>query len=151
MDNIVSTKDIQRKLMCINKLHRTAAEVNMSATGVRRTQHMILMYLHRCNEKISQKDIAEHFDVSPAAITVSLKKLERDGYVIRRSSENDNRYNEIELSEKGKEVVVYSYNSFEMIDNQTFEGVTDDERAFLVEILDKIIANLKRISSEEAN
>lgn len=150
MEKIVTTKDIQRKLMCINKLHRIAAETKISITGVRRNQHMILMYLYRHNETVSQKDIARHFDVSPAAITVSLKKLERDGYIIRRSSENDNRYNEIELSEKGKEVVVYSYNSFENIDNQTFEGITHEEKIVLANILDKVIANLKAISGKDS-
>ena len=149
MDTVVTTKDIQRKLMHISKLHRIAADAKISVTGIRRNQHMILMYLYRRNESVSQKEIAEHFDVSPAAITVSLKKLERDGYITRRSSKNDNRFNEIELNDKGKDIVIYSYNSFESIDNQTFEGITDEEKVILATILDKVINNLKNISGQD--
>ena len=110
---------------------------------------MILMYLCRCKDKISQKDIAEHFEISPAAVAVSLKKLESGGYIMRRSAENDNRFNEIEITDKGKEIVEYSKNSFEVIDSKTFEGITDDNKQKLADLLDKVICNLKELSGKD--
>lgn len=112
---------------------------------------MILMYLYRNKNvgKISQKDIAKHFEISAAAVTVSLKKLESDGYIKRRSSENDNRFNEIEITELGKEVVDYSHSSFKSIDSVTFEGISSEEQETLAFLLDKIIENLKKDTTQE--
>ena len=45
---------------------------------------MILMYLTRCTTTPSQKDIAKHFEISAAAVAVSLKKLEAGGYIKRK-------------------------------------------------------------------
>ncbi len=149
MENNITPRAIQHKLMCINRIHRSLAGAKMSVTGVHRSQHMILMYLFRCKDKVSQKDIAEHFEISPAAVTASIKKLEKGGYISRRSSKSDNRFNEIELTEKGKEVVDYSFNSFDEIDNKSFKGISKQEKETLVTLLDKIILNLKAISEEE--
>jgi DNA-binding MarR family transcriptional regulator len=107
------------------------------------------MYLNRCNNKVSQKDIAKHFEISPAAVAVCLKKLQSEGYIKRSSSEDDSRYNEIEITEKGKNVVDYSRNVFEAIDTNTFKGISENERKILCEILDKVIVNLKELSGKE--
>lgn len=149
MENNITPRAIQHKLMCINRIHRSLAGAKMSVTGIHRSQHMILMYLFRCKDKVSQKDIAEHFEISPAAVTASIKKLEKGGYISRCSSKSDNRFNEIELTEKGKEVVDYSFNSFDEIDNKSFKGISKQEKETLVVLLDKIILNLKAISEEE--
>ena len=110
---------------------------------------MILMHLYRCKDSISQKDIAKHFEISAAAVAVSLKKLEAGGYIKRKCSENDNRFNEIEITEKGKAVVDFSHCVFEQIDEKTFEGISDDELQTLVELLDKVLSNLKSMNEKE--
>ena len=110
---------------------------------------MTLMYLNRCRDKISQKDIAEHFEISPAAVAVSLKKLEAGGYIVRKTSDNDSRYNEIEITKKGKEIVDFSHSIFEDIDNKTFKGMSEEEKQTLVLLLDKVTNNLKSINDKE--
>lgn len=147
--NSLSPRTIQHKFMCVNRLHRAAVESKMSATGIHRSQHMILMYLYRCKDKISQKDIADHFEISAAAVTVSLKKLENGGYIKRRAAKNDNRFNEIEITDKGKEVVDFSHNVFDSIDNLTFDGITEEEKRTLVSLLDKVIINLKKMNRKD--
>ncbi len=140
---------IQHRLMQINRLHRSAIEAKMTATGIHKSQHMILMYLNRCKSHVSQKEIARHFEISPAAVAVSLKKLESAGFIKRNCSENDNRFNEIEITEKGKDIVNYSHTVFESIDNSAFEGICQEDKQKLAELLDKIICNLKSISGKD--
>ncbi|MBQ5910428.1 MAG: winged helix-turn-helix transcriptional regulator [Clostridia bacterium] len=135
--------------MCINRMHRAVVENRMSATGIHRSQHMILMYLYRCNSKISQKDIAAHFEISAAAVAVSLKKLESGGYIKRKCAENDNRFNEIEITQKGKEIVDISHSIFEEIDAETFADITEEEKKQLVFLLDKVRENLKNMTDKE--
>ena len=135
--------------MGIGRLHRRAVENKIGATGVHKSQHMILMHLYRNNGDLSQKDIAKHFEISPAAVAVSLKKLESGGYIERTSVESDNRFNQINITKKGKELVEYSRKVFEEVDEKAFEGITDSERETLSILLDKITSNLKHFSGKE--
>lgn len=149
MKKTLSSREIQHKFMCIGRMHHCAIESKINTTGVHKSQHMILMYLYRKNGEVSQKDIAEHFEISPAAVTVSLKKLEAGGYIERNCAKTDNRYNEIRITDKGKEVVEYSRQVFECVDEKTFEGISTEERETLVALLDKVIFNLKQFSGKE--
>ena len=140
---------IQRRLMHINRLHRCTVDSKVGKTGLPRSQHIMLMHLNRCDFKVSQKELAEHFEISPAAVAVTLKKLESDGYIEKAASKDDNRFNEIAITEKGRSVVEFSHKVFSEIDEKTFEGVSQEERIKLLEILDKIEANLKSILGKE--
>ena len=57
--NSLTPRAVQHRFMFINRMHRAIVESRMKATGIHRSQHMILMYLYRCNDKTSQKDIAK--------------------------------------------------------------------------------------------
>ncbi len=140
---------IQRRLIHINRLHRTAVDTNVSKAGLPRGQHMTLMYLNRRDCKVSQKEIAEHFEISPAAVAVSLKKLESGGYIVKSASRDDCRFNEVAITEKGRCIVEFSRGVFSEIDEKTFEGITDTEKAQLITILDKIEGNLKTLIRKE--
>ena len=141
---------LQHRLMRVNRLHRKAIDKSMSATGLHKSQHMMLMYLSR--EKCSsQKNIAEHFDISPAAVAVSLKKLEADGYINRQRGENDCRFNEIEITEKGKQVVDFSHDMFVSIDSKAFEGIDTEQRKVFAQVLEKMSENLKSLGGKDEN
>ena len=148
--DIFSPHALQHRLMRVNRLHRKAVDKSMSETGLHKSQHMMLMYLSR--EKCSsQKNIAEHFDISPAAVAVSLKKLEADGYINRQRGENDCRFNEIEITEKGKQVVNFSHDMFVRIDEASFDGVSMQERKVFADVLEKMSENLKSLGGKDEN
>ena len=94
------------KLIQTDRLHRCVLDGFLSDFGIHRSQHMILMRLSKEDCCPSQKALAEHFKISPAAIAVTLKKLEESGYILRSSHKDDVRLNNITLTEKGKDIVV---------------------------------------------
>ena len=106
----------------------------VSHTGVYPTQHRLLMELDS-NPSCSQVELAEKFDVSAAAIAVSLKKLEKGGYITRLADESDNRINQVSITEKGKEVIRKSILIFRETDRCFFAGFTDEERAKMTGLL----------------
>ena len=71
-------------------MHRALIDLRVRVLGMHRTQHRILMHLARFEKLPSQKELAEHLDITPAAVTCALKKIESDGYV-ERSLGHDNR------------------------------------------------------------
>ena len=68
------------KYLRVAKHHRALMERRLSDTGVYRSQHRILMFISD-NPNISQKELARMTEVSTATIAVSLKKLEKGGYI----------------------------------------------------------------------
>ena len=115
------------KMIQIDKLHRSVFEKMHSALGVHRSQHKILMYISGKDICPSQKDIAEHFDISCAAVAVSLRKLEEAELIIRESREGDCRFNCITLTEKGKEVVAKSIDFFTACDSTMFRDFSEQD------------------------
>lgn len=131
------------KMIQVDRLHRCIFEKMHSAFGIHRSQHRLLMYISRRDFCPSQKDIAEHFGISSAAVAVSLKKLEESGYISRESLENDNRYNSIVLTDKGKELVERSEDFFTRSDFAMFENFTEDDYKNLSACLEKMSQGLK--------
>ena len=110
-------------------------------TGVYPTQHRLLMELYR-NPNCSLVGLAEKFDVSAAAIAVSLKKLEKGGYITRLADEADNRINQVSVTEKGKEVIHKSFLIFEETDRCFFDGFSDEEMAQFLDFMERAYKNM---------
>ena len=143
MINKTDVRELRNKFMHINRMHHKQAEKKLIRTGVHRNQHMLLMHLYRTKDAPSQKELANCFGISPAAVAVSLKKLENEGYILRNTNENDNRYNEITITEKGKKVVDMSKEILDGLDERSFGNLSSEEKEILGSLLDKVIDNLK--------
>ena len=128
----------------IMKLHRSILEQRLNKTGVYRSQHQILTTLAE-HSNASQKEIAEYLNVTAATIAVSVKKLEKGGYITRIVDQEDNRYNKLCLTEEGLDVVEHSRQFFKNVENQMFLGFTEEEFQAMEGYLERIYANLADI------
>ena len=125
-----------------DRMHKQLLEAKVSKIGLHRTQHRVLMHIARHGKLLSQKSLAEHIGITPAAITGLLKKLEHDGY-IERVQGDDNRYNEVKVTELGRKVVEDSKLLFLSLDTSLFEGFSDSELDGYIAYLEKIQKNIK--------
>jgi len=133
-----------RLFMCADRMHRTIAESTMQVYDLHRTQHMILIHLLRNEgQTVSQKNLAETFRISPAAVTNSLQKLEKKGWVSRTTSAADNRYHNIAITDAGKEILQQTRDQFIQVDAMAFAGITREELQAFSSCLQKITENLK--------
>lgn len=109
-------------------------------TGAYRSQHQLLMILGK-HPDCSQTEIAEKMEISPAAVAVSLKKLEKSGYISRQCNENDNRVNHVEITEKGIMTISVSVQYFNEMDKAFFDGFSETEQKQFENFLERIIKN----------
>ena len=130
-------------LIMTDKNLKHTIEKRVEGTGVYRSQHRLLMMLGR-NPDISQTMLAEKLEVSPAAVAVSLKKLEKSGYIARQCSEDDNRINRVVITEKGQDVIEQSINYFKEMECAFFEGFSEEEKNQLEKMLERIATNSER-------
>lgn len=135
--------ELIEKYIRVNRLHRSLMENKLGGTGVYRSQHQLLMCVSD-NPNISQVELARMHGVSGAAIAVSLKKLEKGGYIVREADEKDTRFNLISITEKGKKVVSDSVSIFGHIEQCMFDGFSEKDMKVMGELLDRIYTNLRR-------
>ncbi len=143
------SREVVGKMMRVNRLHRSVVDKRFAELDIHRTQHILLMYLLQNGGSPSQKQIAAHFNVTPAAIAMSMKKLEKNGLIERKQAMLDNRVNIVSISEKGKEIMEKSRRMFDEIDEAMFDGISEDEYEKLKSIFDRITDNLLRIGAED--
>ena len=106
---------------------------------------MLLLSLfsaEQAGERWSQRDVARTLRLSPATVAVSLKPLERDGYVERSADELDQRRNRVSLTDKGRKAVELCGESFRAVDERMLSGFTPDEREQLTGFFERMIQNL---------
>lgn len=146
-NNSISNKVIIHQIIGSAMKHRKIMQHKLDETGVYQAQHHLLMEISR-NQNTSQKDIASSMGISPATIAVSLKKLEKGGYIKKVMDEGDNRLNQVTITDKGKKVVEQSKQIFETTDQRLFEGFTDEEKSTLSALLQKLEINMSKMEDE---
>ena len=132
----------------IMRRHHALVERRIGALQIHHSQHRMLMHLARRDGEIpSQKEMAEAMGISPAAVTTTLKRLEKEGYISRSITDEDNRRNEIRITEKGRTKVAESRVIFESVDTAMFEGFTEDEMETLIRFMERIDRNLDAVGA----
>ena len=143
--------DLIGKLIFISKEHKMAVDRYVEKNGLQKSQHRLLLmlnYLIETRQNVSQRDLAESLNVTPAAVAVTLKKLEKSGIVEKNTSEKDNRYNELAITPKGRQIVEDSKVAFRSADAVMFKGITRKEMEQLNGLLDRIGNNLHTMTEE---
>ncbi len=120
----------------------------LNSIGVYSTQMQILMYISDRKEYApSQKDISQAFDISPAAVAVSLRKLEKAGLVLKNVFDKDNRVNNVSLTDKGNEKVEFIKREISDIADNLFSDDSENE----VIVLENLLSKLQKIITDYKN
>ena len=135
-------KHLVWEIIKIAREHRKIVEKRICLLGIHPSQHHFLMHIAK-NGACTQNHIAEAMEVSAATVAVSLKKLEKGGYIEKRISPEDGRSNLIALTVKGEDVVQQSKTLFEEVDRQMFDMISEEQQKQLCDYMEIIIRNLK--------
>lgn len=141
-------KELVWDIIKIAREHRKTVEKRICSLGIHPSQHHFLMYIAK-NGACTQNSIAEAMEVSAATVAVSLKKLEKGGYIEKRISQSDGRSNLIALTRKGEAVVEQSGEMFEWVDKEMFTSITEEEQYMLHNLLERVVNNLKTMEDRE--
>lgn len=121
---------------------RRTIDKSVACTGVYRSQHQMLMNLGR-NPDCSQMELAQKLDITPAAVTTTIKKLEKEGYITRLVSEEDNRVNKLGITEKGQEIITQSVRLFDEVEKKALKDFSKEEVECLNNFMKRIRRNLE--------
>ncbi len=137
----------------LHRAHRNALLSNLIAKGLADVgSPMILFILEQSNkdgEIAAQKELAEKLHVSAATVATSLKSLEKRGYVTKSVDDQDGRCKRVVITQKGKDVVERCYAVFRSIDEQMYQGFTEEEKQQFFSCEKRMLENLCRIGGDK--
>jgi DNA-binding MarR family transcriptional regulator len=136
----------------LSRKHHNAVETLLNQRGIGNIgQPMILSILSQQEDGTieSQKELARRLRVSPATVTVSLRSMERDGYIKKLSNAEDLRCKPITITEKGRNAAQLIDQVFEILDHGMYRDFGDEDRAHIASFYRRMIENLERIASGE--
>lgn len=132
----------------LDKKHRAAIELLLERKGIGNIgQPMLLCILAQQQDGTveSQKELARRLRVSPATVTVSLKSMERDGYVKKLSNAEDLRCKPITITEKGRRAARLIDEVFETLDHGMYRGFSPEDLSRIAGLYRRMIDNLDQI------
>ena len=91
---------------------------------------------------MSQKEISQELNISPPTVAVSVKRLEKAGFVERRPDENDQRMSRISLTPQGREIIEEAKACIEENESLMFKGFSESEICLLKRFFEQMITNL---------
>lgn len=108
-------------------------------------QKLFLGYIwtHK-DEDVFQRDLEQEFSIRRATATGILQLMEKNGYIIRTTSERDARLKKITLTDKAHKIHKYSMAQIKNIEEQMRSGISERELNIFFDVLDKIKVNLTK-------
>jgi len=134
----------------LERRHHTAVDALLTQRGIGNIgQPIILTILNQQKDGTieSQKELARRLRVSPATVTVSLRSMERDGYIKKLSNAEDLRCKPISITEKGREAARLIDDVFETLDHGMYQGFSPAELLQISALYRRMIDNLDAIVS----
>ena len=64
-------RSIMGKLMTIMRDHKKVVDLYVGETKLHKSQHRMLMVLSHLGKNVSQRDLAERLNITPAAVAVT--------------------------------------------------------------------------------
>ncbi len=90
---------------------------------------------------LNQREIAEKLNIKPPTVAVSIKRLEKTGYVARKQDESNLRISRIYITEKGAHVMKLGRKIIAEEEQMVLQDFTPEETALLREYLQRIKKN----------
>ena len=141
---------LAHSLIRICRAHRNLLRYTLSKTGLHRGQPPVLFALHQ-KDGLTNSELADRLEVSPATVTNMVKRMECSGFVVRRRDDADERLSRVYLTETGVNILSELEVVLKGIDSKIFSGLDSDEQETLSRMLDKIHENINRALSQEVS
>jgi DNA-binding MarR family transcriptional regulator len=133
----------------ISKLIHDKLRRNSEDLGFKTGYRQILRFLAH-EDGVTQVDIARNSHFTAPTVSVTLKKMEDEGLILRKTDKNDTRRTRVFITEKGREWESQLFEKVVDCENILMRGLSEEESDELCRLLKKVRENiLSEIVREE--
>lgn len=125
----------------VAKIHRQRSDELLSTVGLHVGQEMLLNVLWTEGE-MTQTELANRLEIQPATLTVALKRLEKNGLVVRSRDPQDQRVSRVQPSRKSGELRDGVLLAWGRLEHETTKNLTEPEQTMLALLLNKVTDGL---------
>lgn len=130
-----------KRMMILHMLRRKTMHRLHCEKEIVPAQYPLLNHLSK-NPDATQQELADMLFVSPASVAQSTKRLQAAGLLEKTPDPGNMRKNRLRVTPEGQTVVDSIRDSIESVDVQTFRGFSEEEKASLSNLLNRMIKNL---------
>lgn len=134
-------REFQTAFWAAKRAMREATEAAFHRYGVRGGQEFILRCLWE-KDGLTPGEIARHWDLATPTVTRAAMRMEAAGLLARRPDPNDGRLVRLYLTERGRRLRTPLVEEMRRLSERTLAGLTREEQADTVRILQRILRNL---------
>lgn len=113
----------------------------LTESGLSLGEPKVLEFLAE-NNGCSQKKIAQGCQIEPASVTSIMMKMENEHLIYREKLNGNKKTSYVFLTELGKEKAKEVIEVFYKVEAEVFDGISEEEKLALIEIMKKINVNL---------
>ena len=132
----------------ISKLIQDKLRRNSEELGFKTGYRQILRFLVH-EDGVTQIDIARHAHFTAPTVSVTLKKMEDEGLIRRKTDKNDTRRTRVFITEKGREWESLLFEKVIDCENILMRGLSEDEADELCRLLKKVRENILSETEED--
>ena len=114
----------------------------LDGLGLYRGQDFVLRALWK-QDGMAQSELTELLDRCPAAITKTIQRMEKAGFVERRSDAHDERVSRVYLTDAGRNVQSAVESALHAFDERAFAGFSKEELTILHDLLLRVCTNIE--------
>lgn len=105
--------------------------------------HPPMLFHLRRQPGITQKELAQRMEISPASVTTSIRRMEAAGLVRREKDTADGRVTHLYLTDEGERMDAACASGRDFLIANLYRGLSPQETSTLYTLLDKMILNLQ--------
>lgn len=131
----------------VSKLFRDIINREVEKLGIQNSYRQLLFCLGR-KDGVNQLELVRETHLKAPTISVTLKSMEADGLVVRKTDEKDARVIHVYLTEKGRQTDDRIRDIHHELDRIMAAGIPQEELDALVSTLKKMRDNMLKITAE---
>ncbi len=119
--------------------------------GGRGGKQFVLIALHTNGGHMTQRELLERTNISPAAISEVVAKLESEGLIAREPCEHDRRQLLIELTPKGTDCATRMCAERNEFEQNALTCLTAEEQAQLKDMLNRLVKHWQELEERKVS
>lgn len=129
------------RIMCLSKLMRQAFNEAVAEQGLFSGQEDIILTLVM-NEGLTLSELSKILDVSNATVSVSVKRMEKSGFIMKKTDKSDARITRLYPTEKAKATTDKIKSHMDKMEKRIKANMTETEAEQFSVLLESAIQNL---------
>ena len=113
----------------------------LQGTGIHEGQPDILIYIYQ-HKNCAQNDIAKYLGLSRASVNISLKRMQKAGFITIAGNEENKRSSCVNITSAGVKALVSSDMVLNEYITSKYEGISEEDIISYIKVMRKIESNL---------